>query len=153
MTHQGVREVEDAESRPQEPTLHFPAHIVNITGGNIIAGGNFQGPVQQGTSHSTQTVSTSPNDLQPLADFVREMKAALGGSDIPQEAKQEALAEIAVIEAQLVSPRPKQGIIRETFVEIRRFVQTYGPQIALGTGTGTAATLLAEVAKKLPWLQ
>jgi hypothetical protein len=32
ITHEGVKEVEKAEEHPQEPTLHFPAFIVNITG-------------------------------------------------------------------------------------------------------------------------
>lgn len=30
ITHQGVKEVEKAEEHPQEPTLHFPAFIVDI---------------------------------------------------------------------------------------------------------------------------
>jgi hypothetical protein len=32
ITHEGVKEVEKAEEHPQEPTLHFPAFIVNIAG-------------------------------------------------------------------------------------------------------------------------
>jgi len=32
ITHEGVKEVKKAEEHPQEPTLHFPAFIVNITG-------------------------------------------------------------------------------------------------------------------------
>lgn len=31
ITHEGVKEVENAEENPQEPTMHFPAFIVNIT--------------------------------------------------------------------------------------------------------------------------
>jgi hypothetical protein len=35
LTHKGVKEVEQAESNPEKPTLHFPSHIINIYGDNI----------------------------------------------------------------------------------------------------------------------
>jgi hypothetical protein len=35
LTHQGVKEVEEAATNPEKPTLHFPAYITNIYGDNI----------------------------------------------------------------------------------------------------------------------
>lgn len=42
ITHQGVREVEDAESNPNEPTLHFPRFIINFNN-ETTYGDKFEG--------------------------------------------------------------------------------------------------------------
>lgn len=92
ITHMGVREVEDAEEHPEEPTLHFPPFIVNITGtrgGNIVVGdqnskyvvsGGIQGAVGDNAHvHDLRQISGSPAselDLPRLAQELSELRTS-----------------------------------------------------------------------------
>lgn len=55
ITHQGVKEVEEAEEHPERPTLHFPPFVVSVTthGGAVHFGNDS-------STHITTNVAGSP---------------------------------------------------------------------------------------------
>jgi hypothetical protein len=56
LTHQGVKEVEEAATNPEKPTLHFPAYITNTTNiyGDSVAGDKVMGDKVMGDKIGTQ---------------------------------------------------------------------------------------------------
>ncbi len=66
LTHQGVREVEEALASPEKPTLHFPPQITNIYGDNI-AGDKVMG----------DKIGTQINNNTELTQASQEIKALL----------------------------------------------------------------------------
>lgn len=113
ITHAGVIAVEAALTQPDEPTPYFPAvniiQIKNMTGSQI----------QQGTQQSNQTVTHSTNDLEAILSFANELKGKLSELELDDETQEEVKADIATIESQAGSPRPKYAIIKECLASIR----------------------------------
>jgi len=106
ITHAGVVEVEEALDRQDQPTTHFPAiqniiHIATMTNSVI----------QQGTTNSNQTVTLSTSDKDLISTFLAAFKASEKDLRMNSETADEARAEIATIEAQLASPRPRANVI------------------------------------------
>jgi hypothetical protein len=71
LTHQGVREVEEAETNPEKPTLHFPAYITNIYGDNV-AGDKVMGDkIGNQINNHTEFTQTS----QEIKDLLNRLSA------------------------------------------------------------------------------
>jgi hypothetical protein len=108
ITHEGVIEVEKALSKPEEPTHYFPP-VVNIM--NVHTMVNSQ--IQQGSHGSTQHVEFTQNDIAAIRELMTSFQAALQSAALGTDAKAEAEAEVATVQAQLASPKPKRQIIME----------------------------------------
>lgn len=103
---------------------------------------NFFGPVQnpqiqQGNTSAKQV--SSPIDTAQLAALVRMLIDSAGQLDLPDEPKNELVAEANTIQSQLVSPKPKTAIIRACLSSVKSILEK--------AGGSAAGSLLAEIAR------
>lgn len=105
--------------------------------------GMSQSQVQQGTSHSTQTYQSAV-DLSKLHDVMDCIKALLPSLKLAPEQESEAKAELATLEAQKLSPKPKTSVIRESLHSLRTILES-----AAGGAAGNALPALIDLIHKL----
>jgi hypothetical protein len=98
--------------------------------------------IQQGTIGSTQSGAFTSLDLAAVAEFVGSLKTALSQFGLPSEDEAVARGDIATIETQLSSLRPKVEIIKESLRSIRNIAEG-------AAGSMTASGIIAGVAKLL----
>jgi hypothetical protein len=130
LTHWGLKEVEQAISAPEEPTEHFPPIVVAENYLHIGSMTNSQ--VQQGATTSVQVLTTDARDQ--VRALVHELRVALAALPLDTEQTQEVEADLAAVEAQLASPRPKRPIIHEALTSTRTVLEG-----AAGSGLASAA--------------
>lgn len=130
ITHFGVLEVEKALSDPDRPTEYFPA-VVNIV--NVEHMTSSQ--IQQGTAQNSQSLNVTPDEVGQMGSFILAVIQKLDDLHLEEDRLAEIRAEIATIEAQLASSRPKRGIIVESGRTIRSVLEG-------GIGSLAAAGLL-----------
>ncbi len=124
ISHNGVLEVEEALSNPDKPTQHFlPINIINI-------GSMNNSVVQQGTTNSTQTVTIKADNIADLKSFLLDLKVSLKKMQLSMESQNEVLAEIATLEAQANSPKPKHTIIGEALKSLRSVLEGVAGNLA-----------------------
>lgn len=123
ITHYGVKEVERALSVPEKPTHYFPpVNIINIH--------HMEGSqIQQGTVSGRQTGNFKLTNTQDLNDFIRLLKEKRQELKLNREDESEIEAEISTLESQIVSSRPKRGIIQESLSSIKRILEGAGGAI------------------------
>jgi hypothetical protein len=126
LNHAGVVEIESAFVRPEQPTDHFPANVVQYI---VNAQQITDSPIQQGTLGST-IVTVPPNALQQVQEFIGMLKPQLRDLPISGEGKAEAEAEIATVESQVQSPRPKRNIIRLSIETLKRILESIPADVA-----------------------
>ena len=119
ITHYGITQVERALERPTEPTQYFPP-VVNIT---HVHGSMTNSQIQQGSAGSSQVLHVAPADLDAVRRFVTEFAQAVAASDLRGNLRAETDAEIATLNAQLQSPKPKAGIIAEGLRSLRTILE------------------------------
>jgi hypothetical protein len=117
ITHQGVIEVEDALSNPEEPTQYFPP--VNII--NIHHMQNSQ--IQQGTVESTQSQHIELKTKNDIFEFVELVKSKLPDLSLNAEDMAEIEADINTVQSQISSSRPKKSILRECLSSMQRLLE------------------------------
>jgi hypothetical protein len=80
---------------------------------------------EQGTASSTQTqqIFIGHTDLKSLVDLLQQLKVDLHSSHLNSDNKREAAAEIATVEAQASSSRPKSIILKESISTLRDILQ------------------------------
>lgn len=116
ITHEGVVEIEDALTNPEQATHYFPAvNIINIHHMS-------QSQIQQGTTASSQ-VTTLPIDFKKVANFINLLKSSIPDLSLQEKQRLEIDAEIATVDAQLSSPHPKQNILMESLQSLRRILE------------------------------
>ena len=76
--------------------------------------------IQQGTINSSQTIITS---ITKLKEFISELKKELPKLQLKQDTSTEIVAEIETIEAQMKSTRPKESILKESLITIKRILE------------------------------
>ena len=135
LTHAGIVEIEAALSQPERPTEHFPVNIIHI-------GQMYQSQIQQGTADSTQTGTFAPLDLAAVAEFIRGLKSELSQLGLAGDDEAVAQSDLATIESQLSSPRPKVDIIKESLRSIRNIAEG-------AVGSLAASGIIAGIAKLL----
>ncbi len=117
ITHQGVIEVEDALLHPEEPTQYFPP--VNII--NIHHMQNSQ--IQQGTIKSTQSQIRELKINNDIQEFVELLKNKLPDLGLNVEDMSEIEADIKTVQSQVVSSRPKKGVLIECLSSMQRVLE------------------------------
>jgi hypothetical protein len=135
LTHAGVVEVEAALRRPDKPTEHFPVNIIHIEQMS-------HSQIQQGTAGSTQSGTFTSLDLITVAEFVAGLKVTLAQLGLAGNDEAVARSDVATIEAQLSSPRPKVEIVKESLRSIRNIAEG-------AVGSMAASGIISEVAKLL----
>lgn len=126
ITHQGVREVEQARSNPDRPTEHFPP----IDSLNLDLASPIR-PSLAGSSSSKSLVSLSEQDRLEVVRITQSLRTWAEQLGLEKEQNSELEADIRTIEAQLESPFPKVGLIEHAMESIKRTVSK-APR-ALGT--------------------
>ena len=117
ITHEGVVEVENALSMPDQPTHYFPA--VNI----ITIQHMEDSQIQQGTIESIQKGTFKIENQERLIEFINLLKSKLPALEISDDDKSEIDTDIATIDVQMKSKRPKTGIIKESLLSIKRILE------------------------------
>lgn len=124
ISHMGVLEVEEALSNPDKPTQHFlPFNIIHVHSMN-------NSVIQQGSTNSTQNITITSDSISDLKSFLSDLKTALEKMQLSIEVQGEILAEIATLEAQTVSPKPKRLIIGETLKSLRSILEGVAGNLA-----------------------
>jgi len=121
ITHYGVVQVEKALSKPEEPTQYFPP-VVNILHVQSMVGSQ----IQQGTQSSTITATVTAERMSDVKEFVTRLREALPSLHLEKSVANEAQADASTIDAQLSSPKPKWGIVRESLTSIRHVLEHAG---------------------------
>ena len=135
LTHAGMVEIEKALSQPDKPTEHFPVNIIHIEQMS-------HSQIQQGTADSTQSGTFASLDLAAVTEFVRALKTQLPQLGLTGDDGAVAQSDIATIETQLSSPRPKVEIVKESLRSIRNIAEgAVGSLAASGIVTGIAKLL------------
>lgn len=140
ITHAGVVEIERALSEPDRPTQYFPpVNIINVhqMHGSVI---------QQGAVNSAQSAHLTNPETIPIDVFINRLKSAIPELALPKEDNSEVLADIATIEAQVGSERPKSGIIKESLLSIQRVLEGAGGAIVAQQLLPCIPVLLASLA-------
>jgi len=106
----------------------------------------FYGPVQnpqiqQGVSKSIQVSTSLSLDLSSIEAFIQKLKEELRTLKLGSPDKDEVEAEVATIEAQIKSSKPKNNVLKKSLSSIRRILE--------GAGGGVAGQLLTELGKIL----
>jgi hypothetical protein len=115
LTHLGINEIEEALATRTEPTEHFPAFVVTE---NYIQIGSMHGSqIQQATEGSIQAQESL--DVEDLRRLLAEIRSATESLGLKDAQAKEVHAELATVEAQLESPRPKRSIIRQSLSTVR----------------------------------
>ena len=137
--HKGVVEVEQALSKPESPTPHFPASVVN----NINIGTMSNSNISQASSSVNQTVTISQETKKDLIILINTLKKFLEKEEIRQEQKDELSSDISTIESQISSPGPKSGIISDSLSSAKSILES-ASTIAI-----TAAPIVAQITSML----
>lgn len=104
----------------------------------------FYGPVQnpqiaQGSQEAIQVHSTFELDVSAVTDLLNIIKKELPTIELEPSKKSEIESDVATIDAQLSSPNPKSGIVKESLTSIRTILE--------GASGSAAGQLLIELGK------
>jgi AbiTii len=75
--------------------------------------------IQQGTSHSSQSMTYTEADLADLKRLVENLVSSVGHLNLASEQAQQLVADLRSVEGQLTAPRPSRGVITEAMKSVR----------------------------------
>jgi len=135
LTHEGIREMEQALSEPDRQTEHF-VPLVNVT--------NIHGPVigsqiQQGSPGATQTGHIEVNQRDHAAAFIAAARKVLASESLDADTRRQAEEDLEVMSRELERPRPRWQILRTFGTAVR-------DTLAKAAGAAAAAALM-----EIPW--
>ena len=133
--HKGVVEVEQALSKPDLPTPHFPASVVNYINVGTMTNSN----IAQAGDGATQTLTITPEIKKDLQDLITSLKEIVNNQELKQGQSDELQSDISTIESQMNSPKPKKGIISESLSSAKNILES-ASTIAI-----TAAPIVAQI--------
>jgi hypothetical protein len=127
ITKHGIDEVERALTIPDEETQHFlPINVITVHGD--VTGATFQQGTS-GTAQATATGTTAPGlNWDGLAELLPAIRAAI--TDLPEPARAAASADLQSVEAQLKSPTPRIGFVRECLSSLRKILESGAGSLA-----------------------
>lgn len=126
ITHQGIKEIEEARSNPSRPTEHFPA--INL----IHVGSMIGSTIQQGSPGASQAVQVSNPADRELLSLLTEIRQSIDRLGLNTEEQADLKGDLATVEAQLGTSKPKRSIIAECLTSIRGFLVKGGEALATG---------------------
>jgi len=133
ITHQGIKEIEQALTYPNKPTEHFTSITINnfIHNSGIVENQN----IQQGTIDSSQTII---NNIQrdELQQIINQMKENTNDEHLTLEQKQRLELEVATLELQSKSSRPMIQRIKESLLSAKEILDT------ISTGAAVVARIV-----------
>jgi len=118
--HKGVMEVEQALSKPESPTAHFPASVVNYINVGTMTNSN----IAQASSHASQAITISPDTKQDILKVISMLKEFLDKQELQQDQRDELRSDISTIKSQLNSPKPKVGILSESLSSAKSILES-----------------------------
>lgn len=128
ITHWGIKAVEQAVSRPDEPTEYFPPVV------NIISIGEMVGSqIQQAGPLAEQVIAIDEADFGLIDELLESLKGSMGELPLAPKSKADLEADIQTIEAQMSASKPKASIIAECLASIRRILEEAAGNV-LATG-------------------
>ena len=136
ISHYGICQVEDAISQPEESSQYFPP-VNNITIGTMI-----NSSIQQASPKATQIFTQGDARCEELQQLINEIKNGIFQLDLQENNRKDVAADIATLNAQLASSKPKSVIITESLSTIRSVLEGV-------TGSAIATALIAAIAKFL----
>ncbi len=117
LTHRGVQEYEEGLSKPDLGTQHL-APV------NLIIGDVSQSQIQQGTIGSRQEYQFINSEIKTdLQNILQQIKLHLADLNLDSYSFADAVADIAGLEAQLATPQPRSGIVRELLKSLRTVLE------------------------------
>lgn len=104
---------------------------------NNFFGDVSQSAIQQNTSHSKQNIEITSDGLSNIGLLIDEIKKSLYDAEVDQATIDELKAELATLQSQIDSPKPKTRIINESLNSIKNIFEgaagaalvQYSPQI------------------------
>jgi hypothetical protein len=118
ITHQGIRQVEDAIANPERETRYFPP-VINL----ISVGSMVDSQIQQASPGAEQTQTKEEIDFDVVRDFIDELKMKMDQLELTPSSREDLEGEIATIEAQMSVSRPKIPFIKECLQSIRSILE------------------------------
>jgi hypothetical protein len=144
LNHPGIREFEDSQMSPQEPTEHFPAlSIVQHFHGDV-----SDAVFQQASPGASQTLSHAAPDLTSLAAFIHAYREQEAFLELESQQAEDLRTDVATMEVQLQSARPRMGILQECTTDARLILTT----AVGGTMGSVAAVPLLQLLHNVGWL-
>jgi hypothetical protein len=130
LTHQGIKEVEDARMRPNSSTDHFQPNTINNVLYNF---GTMNNPaIQQGTSNSNQTIIVTPEQKVLIIESIRQLKEIIQQREsIPYEKYEEIENEISNAELESKSKKPKWGRVKDSLTFIKNIAEGSAISVSL----------------------
>lgn len=132
ITHNGIREVEEALSNPDKPTTYFPPvniiHVNQMTNSQIV----------QSSPGATLAMEFAQEKYDELKEVLQALKESIDQFNLQTSQKSDLQADIQTIEAQMLSSKPKATIIRESLSSIRRILEG-------AVGSTIASSLLSKI--------
>lgn len=134
LTHRGILALEASNAASSESTGPPPPHTSTITVHGDVLGSSIQAAGAGSTQSFTQAAAP---DLDLVRAFVLAYHESAASMELPDDQRAEIAAEIATVEAQLSSPRPRVKAISSALHRIRPVLE--------GTASGVAASGLLEL--------
>ena len=135
ITHEGIREIEEAISNPNKTTSHFPS--TNIT--NIIAIRKMENSqIQQSGTEAIQTITLKERKHEEINEIIKLLKESINQLNLLSSQKSDLQAEINTIESQMHSSTTKDTILIECFKSIKNILEG-------ATGNVLATVLLNKI--------
>lgn len=106
--------------------------------------GMSQSQVQQGAASSLQTYVQTSVDMAAINSLILNIRDAINSLTISESERAEVLADLATLEAQKASPKPRQGVIRETLHSLRTILEG-----AVGGAAGNALPAILDQLRQL----
>lgn len=133
ITHEGVKEVENAEESPQEPTVHFPAFIVNITDtsqtvhgdhievrGDAIGSALGRGAYSKARDINVYQEAVNQSTLDPeVKKALKEARAALEQAHLSEDEKNDAVDDLNKLTQELNTGTPKPARVQRFWSRIK----------------------------------
>lgn len=138
ITHYGIREVEEALLQPDDPTHYFPPAVSIISIGTM-----SNSTIQQASPGAVQDVSFEAAETNKIRAAVEEVKLKFDELELEIDERRQAEAEVATIEAQLGSPKPRRTIISESLASLRGILEGAAAAVVAAPLVAKIAALIA----------
>lgn len=138
ISHDGIQEVEEALSQPEQPTHFFPPAVSIISIGMM-----SNSTIQQASPGAVQDVDFEVAEVHEIRAVVQEVKLKLDELELEIDERRQAEAEVATIEAQLGSPKPRRTSISESLTSLRGILEGAAAAVVAAPLVAKIAALIA----------